>query len=149
MQSVRALAFDSVQLDVSLPMYGEVVDFYMRLNVLGDVVCSRSLQIKHLDYPSNRNSMREIHLYHKIVRWLVAKRYPVRISVIGVLQVTLVLVLGELTRYMCTHTVRHRASSRENIEFSCRKASRQSVVQFVDSCEPKLGNVRLSRANCV
>jgi len=132
MQSVRTWAFDHVQFDASLRMYGEDVDFYMRIRDLGDVVCSRNLPVKHLNDPSNRDSWREIHLYHNGIRWLLARRYPDRISLIRVLQVALVLALGELVLYMRTHDIRHRAASRGNVEFLYRIAIGQPVVQFVD-----------------
>lgn len=135
MQSIRAQAFEHVQFDASLRMYGEDIDFYLRLNVLGDVVCSRNLPVKHLNDPSNRDSWRDIHLYHNGIRWLLARRYPDKISVIRVLQVALVLALGELVLYARTNDVRHRAACIGNIEFLYRIARRQPVVQFVDNGE--------------
>lgn len=135
MQSVRARAFEHVQFDASLRMYGEDIDFYLRLNILGDVVCSRNLPIKHLNDPSNRDSWRDIHLYHNGIRWLLARRYPDRISAIRVLQVALVLAIGEIVLYVRTADVRHRAASLGNLEFLYRVARRQPVVQFVENNE--------------
>jgi GT2 family glycosyltransferase len=133
MQSVRAGVFDQHQFDASLRMYGEDIDFYLRIAHLGKIICSRDLSITHLNDSSNRDSPREVQLFHNGIRWLLARRYPNKISAFRVLQVALVLAVGELAKYARTNDKHHLAASQGNLEFFCRLIRHQPVVQYVDT----------------
>jgi len=133
MQSVRAWVFDYMQFDATMRMYGEDVDFYLRVCNLGDIVSSVHLPIKHLNDTSNRDSWREISLYHDGVRWLLAQRYPSRVSPIRVIQVAVILALGEAAKFIWTRDWKHAAASAGNIEFLLRLLRNEPVVQVIES----------------
>ena len=132
MQSVRAWVFDFIQFDSTLRMYGEDLDFYLRICDLGEIVSSVHLPIRHLNDASNRDSWREVNLYHNGVRWLLAKRYPLRIAPIRVIQVALVLAIGEAARFVWTRDRKHAAASAGNVEFIYRLLRKDPVVQVIE-----------------
>lgn len=131
MQSVRAWVFEYLNFDATLRMYGEDLDFYLRVSDLGDIVSSVHLPVKHLNDPSNRDTWREISLYHNGVRWLLARRYPKRIVPIRVLQAAVVLAIGEAARFVLTRDLKHAEASAGNIEFLCRLLRELPVVQVI------------------
>lgn len=132
MQSVRAWVFDQLQFDATSRMYGEDVDFYLRVCALGEIVTSNHLPIKHLNDPSNRDSWREINLYHNGARWLLASRYPASVRRINVIQVAVVLAVGEAVRFVMTRDRKYLAASLGNIEFLYRLVRRKKVTQYVE-----------------
>lgn len=132
MQSVRAWVFDYVQFDATLRMYGEDLDFYLRICDLGEIASSIELPIKHLNDASNRDSWREINLYHNGVRWLLAERYPNRVTQIRVIQAAVVLAIGEAAKFVWTRDRKHAAASAGNIEFLYRLLRREPVVQVIE-----------------
>jgi GT2 family glycosyltransferase len=132
MQSVRAWVFEHIEFDATLRMYGEDVDFYLRAYGLGEIVSSIHLPIKHLNDPSNRDSWREISLYHNGVRWLLAKKYPTKISPIRVIQVAVVLAIGEAAKFVCRRDWKYAAASAGNIEFLYRLWRNVPVVQVIE-----------------
>jgi len=131
MQSVRVWIFDYAQFDATLRMYGEDIDFYLRVRDLGEIVSSIHLPIKHLNDPSNRDSWREINLYHNGARWLLAQRYPKRISPRRVIWTAIMLSLGETARYVRTRECKYAQASKGNIEFLCRLFRNEPVVQVI------------------
>ncbi len=132
MQSVRAWVFNHLQFDAALRMYGEDIDFYLRICNLGEIATSIHLPVKHLNDPSNRDSLREVNLYHNGVRWLLASRYPEKVSRIRVVQVASVLAVGEAARFVMTRDRKYLSASRGNFEFLYRLIRRKSVVQLVE-----------------
>lgn len=133
MQSVRAWVFDYMQFDATLRMYGEDVDFYLRVCDLGEIVSSVHLPVKHLNETLNKDSWREISRYHNGARWLLAQRYPIRISRIRVVQVAVILALGEAAKFIWTRDRKHAAASAGNIEFLYRLLRNEPVVQVIES----------------
>ncbi len=132
MQSVRAWVFDYMQFDATLRMYGEDLDFYLRVCDLGEIVSSINLPIKHLNDSSNRDSWREINLYHNGVRWLLAQRYPNRVAPIRVIQVAVILAFGEAAKFVWKRDWKHVAASVGNVEFLYRLLRSEPVVQVIE-----------------
>ena len=129
MQSFRTRIFDSERFDSGLRMYGEDVDFYLRIRSLGKIHCSRELPITHLYDPTNRDSYRNVCLYHDGVRWLFAVRYPHYVKHSRVWLAALALAGGEIGSYIATGTRRHLQGARGHLEFLVRLAKGKQVVQ--------------------
>lgn len=131
MQSVRVSVFDHIMFDPELRMYGEDLDFYLRVCALGDVICSINLPIKHLHDPTNRDTWRENSLYHCGVRWLLAQRYPTKISRVRVLLGCVVLAVGHFALFVQTKNPQHREACQGNLEFIYRLVRKMPVLQSV------------------
>lgn len=131
MQSVRAHIFDLISFDSKLRMYGEDLDFYLRASTYGEIVCSSQLPIKHLNDPSNRDSQRNIQLFHNGVRWHFAKKYPDRVVRWKVLLAAVALGLGEIVKFLKTRRIRHFEAAIGNLEFLFCLAVRKSTLQVV------------------
>jgi GT2 family glycosyltransferase len=110
-------------------MYGEDLDFYLRIAKLGDVFCSSKLPITHLNDPTNRDTIREINLYHNGVRWLFASRYPSNVNRFRVLVVALALGVGEFGRFLSSRNKDSLRASAGNFEFLFRLLAKKKVLQ--------------------
>lgn len=135
MQSVRTWVFDHLEFDSQLRMYGEDVDFYLRLCVFGTIACSIDLPIQHLNDLTNKDSWREISLYHNGVRWLFAHRYPSRVLRTRVILTAMALAIGHLVIFVRTRDKIHRAASLGNLEFIFRLIKKMPVLQTVESVQ--------------
>jgi GT2 family glycosyltransferase len=129
-QSFRADLFKGHLFDPKLRMYGEDLDFYLRIAKLGDVYCSSKLPIVHLNDPMNRDTIREVNLYHNGVRWLFAHRYPKDVNRFRVLVVALALGVGEFGRFLSSRNKDHLRASLGNFEFLFRLIAKRDVVQI-------------------
>jgi GT2 family glycosyltransferase len=128
-QSFRANLFEWHLFDPNLRMYGEDLDFYLRIAKLGDVFCSSKLPITHLNDPTNRDTIREINLYHNGVRWLFASRYPSNVNRFRVLVVALALGVGEFGRFLSSRNKDSLRASAGNFEFLFRLLAKKKVLQ--------------------
>jgi len=117
MQSIRANIFDLTSFDPKLRMYGEDVDFYLKVSALGDVVCSNQLPVRHLNDPSNRDSPRQIELFHSGVRWHFANQYPDRVTHWRVVLAAVALGIGETLKFLVTWQSRHLEAAIGHGEF--------------------------------
>jgi GT2 family glycosyltransferase len=131
-QSFRASIFDCAMFNPNLRMYGEDIDFYLKIEGLGEILCSASLPIIHLNDPTNRESLRSVNLFHNGIRWLFSQEYPERISKKRVLVVALVLGIGELTKSVLTLSLKRLGASLGNFEFLVRIVLRKQVVQIIE-----------------
>jgi GT2 family glycosyltransferase len=129
MQSFRADLFKQQLFDPKLRMYGEDIDFYLKIATLGDVFCSSKLPVGHLNDPTNRDSIKDVNLYHNGIRWLFAHRYPNRVIRSRVLLTALALAIGEFGRFLYRRNKDHLWASVGNCEFLFRLATKRKVVQ--------------------
>ncbi len=129
MQSFRADLFKQQLFDPRLRMYGEDIDFYLKIATLGDIYCSSKLPVGHLNDPTNRDKIKDVNLYHNGIRWLLAHRYPNRVTRSSVLLTALTLAIGEFGRFLYRRNKDHLWASVGNCEFLFRLAARRKVVQ--------------------
>jgi len=129
MQSFRAEIFGQQLFDSNLRMYGEDLDFYLKIAHLGNIYCSSELPVEHLNDPTNRDSVREINLYHNGIRWSFAEKYPNHVYRSRVLLAALALAIGEFGRFLRSGNTVHFWASIGNWEFLFRLATKQQVVQ--------------------
>jgi GT2 family glycosyltransferase len=130
-QSFRASIFDHAMFNPKLRMYGEDIDFYLRIRGLGDILCSASLPVIHLNDPTNRESPRNVNLFHNGIRWLFSQEHPEKISKRKVLVVAFVLGFGELVKSVFTLNIKRLGASIGNFEFLVRIVLRKKVIQTI------------------
>jgi GT2 family glycosyltransferase len=114
-------------------MYGEDVDFYLRIQTLGKIHCSVELPVLHLNDPANRESYRDICLYHDGVRWLLAARYPQQVSRSKVLLAAVILAGGELAKFLASGNKKHLRGAQGHVEFLVRLATGRQVLQTISN----------------
>jgi hypothetical protein len=78
----------------------------------------------------NRDTIREVNLYHNGVRWLFAHRYPKDVNRFRVLVVALALGVGEFGRFLSSRNKDHLRASLGNFEFLFRLIAKRDVVQI-------------------
>jgi len=130
MQSFRADIFRQQLFDPKLRMYGEDLDFYLRIAPIGDIFCSSELPVVHLNDPTNRDSVREINLYQNAMRWSFTMKYPNHVTRLRVLIAALALAIGEFCRFLKSGNKIHFWASIGNWEFLFRLATKQQVSQI-------------------
>ena len=95
-QSFRAKIFDKIRFDSKISIYGEDIDFYLRVREIGTVICSNELPVDHLREPSDRDRISTSTMYSDGSRWSLAHKYPHAVSHWAVVFSTAVLLAGEL-----------------------------------------------------
>lgn len=95
-QSFRLQIFDQIRFDPGIYFYGEDIDFYLRLQAFGNIICSNELPVDHLHEQSDRDLISESIMYSDGSRWSLAHKYPNAISRSAVVFSTVVLLLSEL-----------------------------------------------------
>jgi GT2 family glycosyltransferase len=130
MQSIRAEVFQHHIFDSSLRMYGEDIDFYLRISSLGKIICSKNLPIIHLNDPTNRDSIRKLNLYHNGMRWHLATKYPQSVNRRRVVAAAFILAFGELGRSILRGNKNNFLASIGNFEFILKLLTNQQVVQL-------------------
>jgi GT2 family glycosyltransferase len=129
MQSFRTRIFEFALFDDALRMYGEDIEFYLRIAPFGEIICSNQLPVKHLNDPTNRDSIRKVHLYHNGIRWLLAARYPKNISRPSVLLGAVALACGEFVLFLIKRNKFHFLASVGNWQFLGRVITGRSTLQ--------------------
>lgn len=95
-QSFRLHIFDQIKFDSRIYFYGEDIDFYLRLQAFGNIICSNELPVDHLHEQSDRDLISESVMYSDGSRWSLAHKYPDAVSRSAVVFSTVVLLLSEL-----------------------------------------------------
>jgi GT2 family glycosyltransferase len=85
-----------VKFDSSIRMYGEDLEFQIRLGSFGRIGCSSHLGLDHKSSPINRESARSISRYTDGFRWRLHKQFPTRVWGPMVIFSSLVLFVGNL-----------------------------------------------------
>jgi GT2 family glycosyltransferase len=81
--------------DSSIRMYGEDLEFQLRLRELGQIAVSDSLALHHRQSPLNRDSMAQITFESDLFRWRLALEFPERVTKFRVLLATCILAFGQ------------------------------------------------------
>lgn len=131
MQSIHADVFNVTSFDSKLRMYGEDLEFYLKVSTMGDIVCSDRLPVQHLNDPSNRDSPRHVQLFHNGVRWYFAAHYPDRVNRWRVVLAALALGIGETLKFLTTFRHQHLGAAIGNFEFLFRLVAGKSSLQVV------------------
>jgi GT2 family glycosyltransferase len=145
MQSFRTDVFFHQRFDSTLRMYGEDVDFYLRIASLGKIACSSRLPVIHLHDPTNRESYKDVCMYHDGVRWLFASRYPHRVRRSRVWLAALTLAAGELCRFIVSGDKKHLQGVRGHTEFLLRVAIGKQTLQTIVN---QSAETSFDRQNC-
>lgn len=85
-----------VRFDSSIRMYGEDLEFQLRLASYGRIGCSGQLGLDHKSSSINRESARSISRYTDGFRWRIHKQFPTRAWGPMVIFSSLVLFVGNL-----------------------------------------------------
>ena len=94
-QSIRINTFSKIRFDSEIYFYGEDIDFYLRLQKFGNIICSKDLPVDHLHEQTDRDGLSTSIMESDMSRWALAHKYPHVISRWSVVFSTAVLVVGE------------------------------------------------------
>jgi len=95
-QSFRGKIFESIEFDSEIKLYGEDIEFYLRLREYGRVACSKLLPVKHLRAEVGRDAIRAITMHSDDLCWSLAEKFPKYVNKGAVILSTFVLLIGEL-----------------------------------------------------
>ena len=84
--------------DGRVRIYGDEVEFQLRLSQFGQIFVAKVLGVKHLSSVKEKDNYRDQQAYMDAFRWSLAKRYPQTVSAPMVIFTTVCLALGELFR---------------------------------------------------
>jgi len=92
---VRAAELSVVRFDSAIRMYGEDIEFQLRLRSFGRIGCSRSLGVVHNASPIDRDNARDISAFSDGFRWRLHNQFPNQVSGFMVIFSTMALLVSE------------------------------------------------------
>jgi GT2 family glycosyltransferase len=117
---VRASALSHVKFDSEIRMYGEDIEFQLRLRRLGIVGCSKELGLAHNASPINRESARYISAFSDGFRWRLHRQHPDKVSGVMVLFSTIALLISDLVLALVGRDSIRLESARGHVDFVTR-----------------------------
>jgi GT2 family glycosyltransferase len=126
-QSLRMSVFDFAKYDEGRRMYGEDLDFYIRIRDLSPFICSKGMFIQHAYAASNRNTVRSVEKYSDGMRWEFSILYPDVVSKSCVLLASFCLFIGELSIGLLKMRTVHFHRALGHLDFFWCLALRKSV----------------------
>lgn len=132
MQNLRWDVAEHNRFDGRVRIYGDEVEFHLRLRKLGEIVFSPDLGVVHLNATGAKDNNRAVQGYMDGFRWTLSKKHPGMVREVSVLKVTLILILGEALRLIGPRRKRAASSILGHWDFLTRLVFRKPVQQYVD-----------------
>ena len=124
-----AEVFDKIGFDGSIRMYGEDLEFQMRLSALGKIGCSSDLRVVHNSSPLNRDSWREVSAFSDGFRWRLHKQFPDKVQGSRVIISSALLFLFGLILSIVEKSGPNFYSALGHRDFLCRLVRKEPVEQ--------------------
>ena len=127
--NVRADVFNKIKFDPSIRMYGEDVDFCLRLGQLGPIYISPLLGVSHNPEPSGRDGTSAAEAFNAGFRYSLATTHPGKVSKAMVLVSSVALCLGYFAQGLLRWKTVDLLRSRGLALFLLRVVTGKPVVQ--------------------
>lgn len=129
---VRAPALSAVRFDSKIRMYGEDIEFQLRLRSSGRIGCSKSLEVVHNASPIARESARDISAFSDGFRWRLHNQYPHQVSGVMVIFSSIALLVSDLVLALIARSRIRLESARGHADFILRLVRKQPSEQQLD-----------------
>lgn len=129
--NVAAWALQQVKFDSNIRMYGEDVEFLLRLARVGKIYISSDLGVYHNPEKSGRDGLAAAEAYNAGFRWWLTKKYPQRFSKPIVLFSSFALMAGYIVKSLVRRDRNSLWRALGLVTFFVRLALRQRVTQTV------------------
>lgn len=145
MQNFRWSAARVTRFDGRVRIYGDEVEIQLRLAAFGSAYVSSGMAVDHASETIAKDSQRVEQSYMDGFRWVLARRYPGRVSKVAVIYSTLALIAGEAIRGWVNGDGLARTRFRGHVDFLGRLISGQQLQQYVahEGSGPFVGAPRL------
>lgn len=145
MQNFRWSAARVTRFDGRVRIYGDEVEIQLRLAAFGSAYVSAGMAVDHASETIAKDSQRVEQSYMDGFRWVLALRYPGRVSKFAVIYSTLALMAGEAIRGWASGDRLARTRFRGHLDFLVRLMSGQQLQQYVahEGSGPFVGARRL------
>ena len=127
--NVRADLFNKIRFDSSIRMYGEDIDFCLRLGQAGPIYISPILGVSHNPEPSGRDGTSSAEAFNAGFRYSLATTHPGKVSKAKVLVSSVALCLGYFAQGLLRWNTADLLRSRGLALFLLRVVTGKSVVQ--------------------
>jgi GT2 family glycosyltransferase len=124
-------ALDKVRFDSSIRMYGEDVEFQLRLAEVGRIGCSKLLGLCHNSSALNRESARNVSSYSDGFRWRLHKDFPELVWGSMVILSSMALLLGNITYALINWCPTRLSTALGHWDFLLRLLRRLPVEQQI------------------
>lgn len=131
MQNFRWKAARKTRFDGRVRIYGDEVEVQLRLGAFGSAYVSAGMAVDHASETIAKDSQRVEQSYMDGFRWILARRYPSRVSKAAVIYSTLALMAGEAIRGTVNNDRLARTRLQGHIDFFTRLVRGEELQQYV------------------
>ena len=132
MQNISKIVFKHELFDGRVRMYGEDLEFQLRIRKYGLILCSIDLPILHLEASISKEDLRSAYAYTDGFRWTLAIRCVGGVQKSAVLFSTFALTIGELILWILHRNDSNKLSFLGHVDFIKRLILKRQVQQLVD-----------------
>jgi GT2 family glycosyltransferase len=127
--NVALWALSEVRFNARIRMYGEDVEFLIRLSKQGPIYTSSKLGIQHNPEPSGRDAAAPAEMFNAGFRWWLAAEYPEKFSRMKVLVSSGALMFGYLIKAIAGADALALARAKGLKQFFCNLIKGEMVTQ--------------------
>lgn len=131
-QSIKMSVFRNVLFDGKIRMYGEDVDFCLRIASLGDLYCSIELPVRHLAASEDKDLVRNSESYTDGFRWTLAMKKQGGVSKSAIIYSTAILMTAEFLLSVIRLETLHLNKALGHFDFFYRLIRGKEVQQKVE-----------------
>jgi len=131
-QNIRIEVFRHELFDGRIRMYGEDVEFHLRISKYGKILCSDHLPLKHLEAVEEKDDLRTLQCFHDGFRWTLASNKRGGVKKYAVLLSTASMFFADLFLWIFNSDSGHKQSLLGHIDFVSKLIRRAEVQQLVD-----------------
>ena len=131
-QNVRMSVFRKYLFDGRIRMYGEDLEFCLRIAEIGDILCSNELPVRHLAATEERDGIRNTESFTDGFRWSLAQKKQSGVTKRAVIYSTAVLTIAEFFVSLIRLESLHLNKAMGHIDFFSRLIRGKEVQQKVE-----------------
>lgn len=131
MQNFRWSAARVTRFDGRVRIYGDEVEIQLRLAAFGSAYVSSGMAVDHASETIAKDSQRVEQSYMDGFRWVLARKYPGRVSKVAVIYTTFALMAGEAIRGLLSNDRLARTRFQGHVDFLVRLIKGDQLQQYV------------------